>query len=583
VGVLRRLLCFFLVPASLLAWAAQAADGATVQQMQERPAHTKPLVVDAHTKERADRIRADVAFLADDLLRGRLAGSSEYEIAARYVAAQMRAIGLHPIVSNYLQTVPIRRAWLHEPSAQMTLHIPGRSATDLQLEVASDFIMSGNAAHLESRVTAPLVFAGFGVRAPDLEHDDYANIDAQGKIVVVLSGTPGTVLKDSARSEQWAHYGSLKAQNAVEAGAVGIIVVHTPRAEQIFGWERRAAHREDARVRWLAADGIPHRSYPQLKGSAYVAPHIAEKLFSRAPLSYDKVLNGLKDGRLTEGFELGLTATIGARSRHEDLGSSNVLGVLPGSDPDLAHEYVVVTAHLDHIGVTEKDGVEEVNNGAIDNAMGVALMLETARMLSSRTAPARSVVFVALTAEEAGLLGADYLAQNPPRAMRTMVANVNLDGPMLLYPFASLIGFGAQHSSLGEVAEAAVAAHGVRLQPDPLPEQGLFTRSDHYMFVRQGVPSIFLVPGFDSQDPALDGREQFLGYLAGPYHSPQDDMSLPIVWPSAVLMAQINAAMLDRIANAQAAPHWYEGNFFGDTFGSSDPEKNTNQGRSQAP
>ena len=512
----------------------------------------------------ATRIRADVEFLADDILKGRLTGTHEYEIAARYVAAQFRAIGLDAPVPAYLQGVAIRQSRLDESSARVTLHLPDG---DVELTAADDFLIAGRTASAEASVTGELVFVGFGTTAPALGYDDYAGVDVAGKIAIVMSGSPGTVLKDNANSEQWAHFTSEKAEAAVAAGAIGYLGLHNEQAEAIFPWRKRVQHRDIASVRWMNAEGSPHRAFPELKGSGYLSKAAAARLFAHAPVRYADIEARLAEGEITAGFDLDASATLSYTSAHEDVVSSNVLGVLRGSDPQLADEYVIVTAHLDHIGETEHDGKLEVNNGAIDNAMGVALMLETARALAASDArPRRSVLFAALTAEEAGLIGADFLAHHPPMPIDQIVANVNLDGPMVLYPFSSVIAFGAERSTLGPAVRRAAESRGVRLEPDPIPEQGIFTRSDHYMFVRQGVPSVFLVPGFDSSDPELGGRDGFLGYLSGAYHSPQDDTNLPILWPDAARLAAINLEIIREVANADERPTWLPGDFFGETF-----------------
>ena len=253
------------------------------------------------------------------------------------------------------------------------------------------------------------------------------------------------------------------------------------------------------------------------------------------------------------------------RSQIDRISSPNVIGMLPGSDPALADQWVVYTAHLDHIGIgTEVDG-DEIYNGAYDNAMGVALMIETARALVAAQ-PRRSVMFVAVGGEERGLLGSDYFAQQPPVPVEQMVANVNLDMPLFLYPLAEVIAFGSEHSSLEQVVRSAAAAEGLELAADPLPEEVLFIRSDQYSLVKQGVPAIFLVSGFKSSDPEIAGGELFGEFLNTHYHKPSDDLSRPVHWPSALKFARTNVQIGLQAANADQAPRWNEGNFFGERF-----------------
>ena len=260
----------------------------------------------------------------------------------------------------------------------------------------------------------------------------------------------------------------------------------------------------------------------------------------------------------------------------------NIVGMIPGSDPELADEIVVLTAHLDHIGVTDADGVsttgcrsnnveDRICNGAVDNASGSAIMLETARTFMQTGAPRRSLLFVALAAEEQGLLGSEYFATRPTVPAEAMVANVNLDMPVIVYEFDDVIAFGAERSSLGPIAARAAARHGVTISPDPIPEQNLFVRSDHYNFVREGIPSVFLMTGFSSPDPRWDEGEGFMGFLNTHYHrqsdEPDSDEEMVILYEQGAKFANINFLIAREIANNDDAPAWNEGDFFGEFYG----------------
>jgi len=245
-----------------------------------------------------------------------------------------------------------------------------------------------------------------------------------------------------------------------------------------------------------------------------------------------------------------------------------VVGLLRGSDPKLAAEAVVVSAHLDHLGLDpETPGQKDrINNGAYDNASGVASLIETARAFARLPRqPARSVLFVAVTGEEMGLLGSDYFARHPPAL--TLVGDVNMDMALTLYPVADVIAFGAEHSSLGAVISAAAAKVGLALTPDPFPAEGLFVRSDHYSFVKQGIPSLMLAAGFKSKDPKLDGAAAYVNWLRNVYHSPADDMNQVFDWESGARIARASFLAALAIANAPARPAWKPGDFFGKKFG----------------
>jgi Zn-dependent M28 family amino/carboxypeptidase len=244
--------------------------------------------------------------------------------------------------------------------------------------------------------------------------------------------------------------------------------------------------------------------------------------------------------------------------------SRNVLALLPGSDPALAKEYVLLMAHLDHLGIRPgAKGQDKIYNGAMDNAAGVATMLAVAKVFAQEgKRPRRSILFAAVTAEEDGLLGSQFLAKHPvtPSGGR-MVAVVNLDMPILTYDFKDVIAFGAEHSTLGPIVRKAAEQSGITLSPDPLPDEGLFTRSDHYRFVQEGVPAVFLMTGFAGQ-----GREAFRHFLKTDYHQPSDQMSLPFHWEAAAKFARVNYAIAREIADSDEAPRWYLGDFFGDEF-----------------
>jgi Zn-dependent M28 family amino/carboxypeptidase len=253
-------------------------------------------------------------------------------------------------------------------------------------------------------------------------------------------------------------------------------------------------------------------------------------------------------------------------SQSSEVTSPNVVGILPGSDPTLAQQYVALSAHLDHLGLADarQGGTsgDRVNNGALDNAAGIATMLEVARaMAESPQRPRRSLLFLASTAEERGLLGADYFARHPTVPISRIVGNVDLDMPLLLYPFTDVVAFGAEHSALGRLVADAVAPMGVKLSPDPMPEQGIFTRSDHYMFVKQGVPAVFLATGF-----ANGGEKAWGEFLGGNYHHPGDDLGQKIDWRSGARFAEVNYRITRAMADAETPPLWIEGDFFGDAF-----------------
>ncbi len=509
-------------------------------------------------------LRAHIEFLASDALRGRNTGTSGYDAAAEYVAAEYRKLGLVPAGDgdSYFQQVPLREHNLVKGSASAVIETAdGRTA----LKYPEDFMMSPDRNRPVARIDdAPLVFVGYGIVAPDFGYDDYADLDVDGKVVVWLAGRP-----EAWPTEEGAHLasGTQKARHAVERGAIGVIELHTPREEAVFPWEDSLQYLDQPGMSWVGPDGLPNRYFPEIQGAATLNLDAAGFLFDGAPMALEEVFRRDTEQELIAGFPLPTRISLARKSSYRELTSPNVIAVIEGSDPVLKNEYIVYSAHLDHIGVIpNEEGVEEIYNGAMDNAAGIATLLETARVLKDDR-PMRSVMILAVTAEEKGLLGAGYFANNPTVPIENIVANINLDMPVITYPFADVVAFGAEHSTLKGYVDAAAFDAGIKLSPDPMPEQGLFTRSDHYELVQKGVPAVFLMTGFESQDPEQSGAEVWQKHLEQHYHQPSDDLNLPIDYQAGAVFTEININIGREIGNSPERPRWNAGDFFGRTFG----------------
>jgi hypothetical protein len=511
------------------------------------------------------RLQAHVEFLASDSLRGRDTGSRGYQVAAEYVAAEFAKLGLRPggEQGSWYQSVPLQEYRLVPGSAVAALHTAAGRQT---LDFPEQFTMGPDWNKPERAVTADTVFLGYGIIAPEFEHDDYADLDVAGKIAVILGGRP-----QHWPTEEGAHFASSteKLRHAVERGAVGLVVLHTPREEQRVPWSERIKYLDVPGMGWVGDDGLPHGYFPEIQAAAYFNLDAAQRLFAGSSRPLDEIFEADSDGEAIAGFSLDTAVTLERKSTHQQLASPNVIAIVEGSDPALRNEYLVYSAHLDHIGVIpNQEGEEEIYNGALDNAAGVATLLETARVLmAERDSLGRSVMFLVVTGEEKGLLGAGYFAVNPTVPIESLVANINLDMPLLTYPFADVVAFGAEHSDLKTYVERAANRAGVKLSPDPMPEQGLFTRSDHYELVKQGVPAVFLVTGFESRDPDIDAGQVFQNHLKDHYHQPSDNISLPIDYDTGALFTEININIGREVCNSPERPRWYDGDFFGQTFG----------------
>lgn len=549
---------------SLLAFSFVALFACNKQQTIEQPS-----IEEVPNHVNADNIKAHIEFLADDTLQGRDTGSHGYQIAANYVKSYFKQLGLTPLGTNtvsenrgFEQSVRFRKSYLVDGSAQATIHgLKG----DIELAYTRDFLTSASSLQSESAITAPTVFVGYGVISPEFGYNDYENIDVKGKIVVALTGRP-----DDLPSEEGAHIGSgpEKSRHAAEHGAIGFITVHTPKREKVRSFEKSAQYADTPRLSWLTKDNVPFGKQAEIIAGAYIQHDAAKALFEGAARTLDDIYAADTNNSAIKGFALPHKVTLKNRSRNEEVSSPNIIAAVEGSDPQLKNEYVVFSAHLDHIGISSHgDDEDTINNGALDNASGVAILLETARLLAEMPIkPKRSVLFVVVTGEEKGLLGSSYFANNPTVPVTQLVANVNLDMPLILYPFADVIAFGSTHSTLGEIVAAAGKKIDIELSEDPMPEQALFTRSDHYSFVKAGIPSVFLMTGFKSTDENIDGGAVFGDFLKNHYHQHSDETTLPINYDAAANFALVNMMIGLEIANQSARPKWHDGDFFGITF-----------------
>ena len=509
-----------------------------------------------------DALRAHLSYLASDELAGRMTGEPGYDKAAAYVAQQFEALGLMPGgTDGWYQQVPFAVYQLFDDGAGFTLHTDN---DDEALAYRDDFSVSGDPLRERTSIRAEVVYVGYGVHAPEKGYSDYEGVDVAGKIVALFRNAPATL-----ETTERAYYSSSdhKLPEAVRRGAVGMIGLRSREREEKYPW---AKHKDRIGKRpgmtWLNRDGEAASYYPELVVRAGLASHAAEKLFAYAPQSFDEVQDGIAAGDPVS-LPLGVEVTIEQRSGHRRLESPNVIGMIRGSDPRLADEYVVYTAHLDHVGTLEGEGEDSIYNGAYDNAMGVALMIEAARALVAMR-PARSILFIALTGEERGLLGSEYFAEYPTVPRDSIVANINIDMPLFLYPIADVIAFGAQHSNLMLPAAAAATAEGFALAPDPKPEENFFVRSDQYSFVRKGIPALYLDVGTRSKDPHVDADALYEDHMQNHYHEPSDDLSRPVDWDSARRFARANARVGYAVATEAARPRWNEGDFFGERFAS---------------
>lgn len=523
------------------------------------PAAPPAAVTAAADEIAAARLHADVAFLADDMLEGRGTATRGYDLAAAYVAARMAALGLEPAGdSAYFQRVPLRRAVLDEARSSLALV---RGEAEQALALGRDALLSPDFLRPVWSTDAPLVFVGYGVTAPELGHDDFANLDVQGKVVVEFRGAPPRFPHNERA--YWSN-GPVKEQTAVARGAIGVLQVLKPSEVANQPWDRSERQSKLPSYRWTDEGGAPANVQALLELNGRLSPEGVAALFAGAPRSFGDAA-AAAESSVAGGFALEPRVRARVTTRHSAATSPNVIGLLRGSDPKLAQEAIVLTAHLDHLGIGEPVDGDSIHNGAYDNATGTAMLLEVARAFTrARVRPKRSILFAAVTGEEKGLQGSDYLARHAAPAGLDIVGDLNLDMVLLLRPLTHVVAFGAEHSSLGPVVERAAQLAGLAVMPDPMPEEVVFVRSDQFSFVKQGVPAVFPVSGGDGSP---ETRADFGRWRRERYHSPSDDLGQPFDWEGGARFTRMAFLAAWLAADGAQSPRWNDGDFFGRKFG----------------
>ncbi|GAM01231.1 M28 family metallopeptidase [Sphingomonas parapaucimobilis] len=555
-----------LLPLLLLSTAAIAHDHdhlpyqttgtAPVEAKATRSPAERNAVITAPLPEDQAAMKAHVMFLASDAMAGREAGTRDYDIAAQYVAAQFYAAGLRPggDQGGYLQKVPLVAYNVADKGSALWTPAGGQAQ---ELVFGEDFVPSPVPNAKETSLSAPVVFVGYGIDAAQYGLTDYKGVDVRGKIVAFVPGTPAGL-----GGEERAFFGSAanKASLAAARGAVGAIQVDMPRA----GGRQRpfaslARYYNAPRVTWANPDGTAHAMTPTTPVLGTLSQAGAAKLFGKG---WDAVV---KASAAPKPAYKPLTArgqlTVSSKTSFKPMDSSNIVGLIPGSDPKLKDEVVVLSAHLDHIGTNEGGEGDRINNGALDNAIGIASLIEEAKRFKAATPPKRTVLFLAVTAEEKGLVGSDYFANHPTVPLKSIVADVNLDMPILTYKFEDMVVFGADRSTLGPIVRKAVAAMDLPVSPDPMPEEGIFVRSDHFRFVQKGIPSVFLWPG--QKGPGKAAVEDFMSHR---YHRVGDEIDQGIDWSQGPRFVSVNYAIAREIADAPERPVWNKGDYFGTLY-----------------
>ena len=492
---------------------------------------------------------ADVSALANDGMEGRLTGSPGYDRAASYVISRLKEEGLKPAgVSGYLQPVAFEQQLVDQAASHADLVAEGGAATPLKM--GDDMLITAGGGPRPAAVDAPLVFVGYGLHLPKQGHDDLAGQDLKGKIVVVLSGGPADLsgaLKSNARFE--------RNSELAKMGVLGIVSLTAPKQVEIV-WERQKLLVHGPGM-YLADPGLRDTSAPFF--TATFDPGRSDMLFQGSGHSFAELAALSDASKPLPVFALPLRLKASIAATRSQLTSPNIAAKLEGSDPKLKSEYVAVSAHLDHLGVGAAVKGDTIYNGAMDDASGVATVLDIAHRLKTGPKPRRSILFLLFTAEEKGLLGSSYYARRPTVPAANIVADLNFDMPLPLWPLKTVYAPGQEESSLGADAAAVAGEQGLTMIPDPLPDRNVFIRTDQYSFVRQGVPALVFKFGFAKGTPEFAVEHD---WRANRYHSPSDDLDQPVMKDEAVKLDALVAALTLRVANADSRPHWLPGSIF---------------------
>jgi Zn-dependent M28 family amino/carboxypeptidase len=515
---------------------------------------------------KASTLKGHIRFLADDMLEGRGTGARGGDLAAKYIASELEASGLKGGAANGSFFQPVSLVGV-KADPKTTLIVSDRKSTEI-FTFGDDFVAFTGAQTESVNVDADLVFVGYGIEAPDQQWNDYKGdaADYRGKILVMLVNDPPatTTEPNLFGGKALTYYGrwTYKYEEAARRGAVGAILLHT---DQSAGYPWSVVRTSNGSWRFDIAR-TPQDTTPFLKFRSWMTDAAAQRLMKLAGQDLDT----LRTQAATRDFKpvaLGVKGKLSLTSEMKQVAAPNVIGLLEGSDPKLKSEYVIYSAHWDHLGVgaPDKNG-DSIYNGALDNASGVACVLAIADVLAKLPVaqrPRRSILFLFPTAEEQGLLGAEWYSKHPAVPLANTAANVNLDSMNVLGVTKDFTPLGAERSSLKAVVEAVAREKGLRVSPDARPEQGSFYRSDHFPFAKVGVPSISLKEGNDYVGHTKEwGEEQFRAYNTAHYHQPSDELRDSWDFRAMIQEADIALAIGMKIANAPQLPKFNEGDEF---------------------
>jgi len=501
-----------------------------------------------------DSIQTHLHVLGSDLFQGRRTGTSGGENAAKYIAQQLQSIGLQPIGENdsFFQWIPMSGS-IPQPASELVLFAGDQL---YRYQLSRDYLLykSGEQTFLPQRV--PLVFAGYGIVAPEYDYNDYQEINVEGKIAVFLSGEPASDDESYFKGDEPTVYSypDSKQRIAISRGAYGSIMVYSSEDEKIRSWQDLINEFafEDISLAYSVASNL----------NIVMNAAAAESLFSGAPFDLERVLE-MKNTHTIHSFPLKTEISFRGQSIEREFKAPNIVGLLPAAKAKTGVSYIIITAHYDHLGVGPAVKGDSIYNGVMDNAIGVAALLEIARTLKHASPPKeRSIIFLFTTGEEEGLLGSTYYTDHPVFPLYKTVANINIDGLAMFDRFKNVVGVGAELSTLGEYLEKVAAERGYYVSriPSQFNDSESFARSDQIAFAKAGIPAILIAEGYDGHDLSQSEiLRRMFNWMKTIYHSPFDDLQQPINYTAVLQHCRFICNFCYSLADSRFEINWKPG------------------------
>jgi Zn-dependent M28 family amino/carboxypeptidase len=506
----------------------------------------------------AEKIRATVKFLSDDSLQGRGTGQKGGDKAADWIAAQFKSYGLLPAGDNgtYFQSVGFYGITTNPQQSQLQF-VP-QSGEPISLKFADDYVTTDLTHSEKSVIDAPLVYVGYGIHAPEYSWDDYKGVDLKGKVLLMLVNEPPSDDSKFFKGRALTYYGrwTYKYEEAARRGAVGAILIHKTDMAS-YPWEV-------VRNSWGGETSVlKDDTNPKLKAAGWIQLEVARKLAQAAGQDLDQMLKEA-NSRDFKPTELSVRVKQTVISNVRSFASRNVVGKVLGGDSRLRQQAILYTAHYDHLGIHPNEPGDNIYNGATDNATGCGILLELARAFAStKRKPKRTVLFSAVTAEEQGLLGSQYLGMHPPVPARNISLDLNFDDVQPFGEPQQLVASGSERTSVYPVVESVAQAFDMAIQPDDHPEAGHYYRSDHFSLARVGVPAFSINEGplFQGHDLAW-GEEKERDYVAHRYHQPSDEYRPNMDFTADAKLAKVGLAIGWEVADQPQLAGWQPGDEF---------------------